>query len=269
MSWRSIPIEGEPRWPAGRHLEQLDAAGGVVRPESEELVEWFETYRGQHRERLARDLGLVERFATPAARLLEVGASPFLLTAALVSGDYEVCAIDLAPERFASTVAELELDVRRCDIEREPLPVADGSCDLVLFNELFEHLHQDPIFALREVLRVLDSQGCLLLSTPNLRSFRGLKNLWLHHQAHAVSGGVFEQWDKRRRLGHMGHVREYTGFEVLDFLERIGFAIDRLIYRGGHGRGVVGWAERLVPSMRPFLTVVARPAARAVVEPGS
>jgi hypothetical protein len=55
----------------------------------------------------------------------------------------------------------------------------------------------------------------------------------------------------------MGHVREYTTREVADFLERFDLRGETVVYRGGHGRGVVGLAERVLPSMRPFFTLVA------------
>ena len=99
--------------------------------------------------------------------------------------------------------------------------------------------------------------GRLLLSTPNLRSFRGIRNLILRHEGHAVSGGIFRQYEKLETLGHMGHVREYTTREVADFLTRVGFRVETVIYRGGHGRGVVGLAERLAPALRPFFTLIA------------
>ena len=204
------------------------------------------------------DLEIIRRHVEPGARLLEYGAVPLLLTGALATLDYDVRAVDIQPARFAGAIAELGLDVARCDVEVEAVPFSQGEFDAVLFNELFEHLRIDPIFTLREVLRVLRSGGVLLLSTPNLRSFRGLRNLVLRNQGHAVSPGVYEQYEKLETLGHMGHVREYTTREVGDFLGRLGFRVETLIYRGGHGRGVVGLAERLVPSLRPFFTVVAR-----------
>ena len=249
--------ESEPwRFPQ-RSFELLDRVAARVRPDDPALGEWLATYRRQHRTRLAADLRIVERHVPPGARILECGAVPLLTTGALAELGYEVRAVDLAPERFAGAIAELGVDVRRCDVETEPLPFADETFDAALMNELFEHLRINPIATLREVRRVLRRGGALLLSTPNLRSFRGLKNLLVHNQGHAASAGVYRQYEKLETLGHMGHVREYTTREVSDFLTRVGFRVETVIYRGGHGRGVVGLAERLAPALRPFFTLIA------------
>ena len=55
----------------------------------------------------------------------------------------------------------------------------------------------------------------------------------------------------------MGHVREYTTREVAEFLGHIGFRVELLIFRGGDGRGLSGAVQRLIPSLRPFFTIVA------------
>ena len=249
--------ESEPRRPPAASLELLDRLAERIRPDQAALAGWYAEYRRQHRRRLAADLRLVESHVEPRARVLEFGAVPLLMTAALAELGYRVSAVDLAPERFGSAISELGLDVRRCDVEREPLPFAADTFDAALFNELFEHLRIDPIFTLREACRVLRPAGRLLLSTPNLRSFRGLRNLLLHNRGHAVSAGVYRQYEKLETLGHMGHVREYTTREVVDFLARVGFAVERIVFRGGHGKGLVGAAERLLPSLRPFFSLVA------------
>lgn len=247
----------EPRRPAERNLALLDEVADCIQAGDPQLDEWFQRYFQQHRRRLAADLEIVGGHVESGARILEYGAIPLLLTSALLESGYEVRAIDIKPERFAGAIADLGLEVIKCDIESEPVPFADGEFDAVLFNELFEHLRIDPIFTMREVARVLKPGAVLLLSTPNMRSFRGLRNLLIRNQCHTVSSGIYEQYEKLDKIGHMGHVREYTTREVADFLTRLGFRIDKIVFRGGHGRGVTGIAERLAPSLRPFFTLVA------------
>ena len=255
----SVARESGPWSASAASLALLDEVAGRIRPEDPALSDWFRTYAENHRARLAIDVDLVARFVAPGARILEYGAVPLLMTAALVSRGYDVVALDLAPDRFASAIESLKLSVAACDVEAETVPFADDSVDAVLFNELFEHLRIDPIFTLAEVRRVLRPDGKLLLSTPNLRSLRGIRNLVVRNQGYAVSAGVYRQYEKLRTLGHMGHVREYTTREVVDFVERSGFRAESLVFRGGHGRGLVGVAERLAPSLRPFFTLVATP----------
>ena len=250
-------IEAEPwRFPEDSY-RLLDDIASRIQPNDPALASWFAKYRGEHRQRLAADLHLIERHVDPDARMLEYGAIPLLLTGALAALDYEVNAVDVEPERFERAIAILGLHVTRCDIETEAVPFADETFDVVLFNELFEHLRINPVFTLKEAYRVLKPAGLLLLSTPNLRSLRGIRNLVLRNQGHAVSAGVYRQYEKLESLGHMGHVREYTTREVSDFLTRIGFRIEKVVFRGGHGKGVVGIAERVAPSFRPFFSLVA------------
>lgn len=254
---RAVAREAEPRRLPERGFVLVDQAAARIRPDGSALVEWFPRYCRQHRKRFVADLELVERHALPGARILEYGAVPLVMTTVLASLGYEVRAVDVKPERFAASIQGLGLDVVRCDVETEALPFDAESFDVVLFNEIFEHLRIDPIFTLREAHRVLKPGGCLLLSTPNLRSFRGIRNLVFRNQGHAVSAGVYDQYAKLESLGHMGHVREYTTREVTDFLVRIGWRVEKIVFRGGYGKGLVGAAERLAPSLRPFFTLIA------------
>jgi len=251
----SVQSEAEPRHLQERHLALIDEIAAHIEPEDPALEEWLSRYCRQHRQRLAIDLEIIEQQVEPGARILEYGAIPLLLTGALTELGYNLSAIDVRPERFAKAIAALDLDITRCDVETEVVPFDAETFDVVLFNELFEHLRIDPIFTLEEARRVLKPGGALLLSTPNLRSLRGIRNLLLRNQGHAASAGVYEQYEKLETLGHMGHVREYTTREVADFLGRVGLRVDKIIFRGGHGRGAVGLAERLMPSLRPFFTL--------------
>jgi SAM-dependent methyltransferase len=250
-------IESEPRRLLGRYLAAIDHEAERIRPDERRLDEWFEGYRRRHRRRLAVDLWLAERRLESGARILECGSIPPLVTAALASLGFELQGVDIAPERFGTAIALLDLDVQRCDLERERLPFEDGTFDGVLFNEIFEHLRVNPIETMGEVRRVLRPGGVLFLSTPNLRSLRGVRNLLVRHRAAAASGDLFSQYEKLDTLGHMGHVREYTAAEVTEFLGKLGYRIEQVVYRGGYGRGVVGLVERLLPTWRPFFSVLA------------
>lgn len=238
-------------------IELLGRLGREIQPDDPALVAWFAQYGREHVERLAADLVIIENHVPAGCRLLEYGSIPLLMTAALSDRGYAVRGLDIAPERFAGAIRRRGLDVSRCDVETEAVPFGDQVFDAVLFNELFEHLRINPIFTMREVHRVLKPGGTLLLSTPNLRSLRGLRNLVVRNLGHAASADVYRQYEKLETLGHMGHVREYTTREVSEFLARVGFTTRRLIFRGGYGAGVVGLAERLLPSLRPAFTLVA------------
>lgn len=195
-------------------LARLDAliAGSVV------LADYV-----RHRRRYRADALRMHALAG-GEPVLEIGSVPCFGTALLALSGIEVIGVDLAPSRAQGLIDLLSLDVRRCDIEREPLPFADAGFRTVLFAETFEHLRIDPLFALSEIHRVLAPGGRLVLTTPQLYS---PQNIARFLSGRGVNDGLTE-FSKLRRLGHMGHVREYAPAEIRRFLAASGFAIDRM-----------------------------------------
>lgn len=57
------------------------------------------------------------------------------------------------------------------DLDKPPLPFADDSFDLVVFSHVIEHL-DEPIPALRELVRVLRPGGLLYVECPSEKSLR-------------------------------------------------------------------------------------------------
>ena len=231
-----------------------------IRPDDEELLAWYRKYAQRQKKRLAFDVDYVRSFADPSARLLEFGSMPPILTATLTRLGMSVTGLDLKPERFQSVVDAEELRVERVDFETERLPLEDGQYDVAIFNEVFEHLRINPIFTLREVHRVLRPSGILMLSTPNLRSWKG----WFYF---AIKGRlapeVYAEYDKLGKLGHMGHVRVYSVGEVQNFLERVGFRVKVVIHRGEF-QSAVRWRKRLgdlalraLPRLRTSFSLIA------------
>jgi SAM-dependent methyltransferase len=237
----------------------LDAVAEQVHPNDLSLAEWTRQYLVSHRNRLLDDLILVAGQTDPGGRLLEIGSNPPFVTATLSQLGFDVTGVDISPERFANSIAQLGLTVVRCDIERERMPFEDWAFDTILMSEVFEHLRLDLISTMEEVRRVLAPGGLLILATPNLLSFRGWRNLVLHQRASGVSADPFTEYSKLRSLGHMGHVREYTSREVASFLESSGWQVVRVVYTEPSPRRIVRLISGLLKPLGSHFTVLARP----------
>ncbi|WP_171124255.1 MULTISPECIES: bifunctional 2-polyprenyl-6-hydroxyphenol methylase/3-demethylubiquinol 3-O-methyltransferase UbiG [unclassified Ruegeria] len=232
----------------------IDAAYEKLRP-SEAISDWFTQYTLNHRKRLAIDLRMLRENAADGATVVEFGSAPCLLTHAAQSAGFKVIGLDLEPDRITEATGSLE--ILKCDIERDPVPLDGGVADVVIFNEVFEHLRIDPIFTISEVARVLKPGGQLFLSTPNLQSLAGIRNLVLSNRSAFVCPDPYEEFSKLRTLGHMGHVREYTTRDVIEFLEHFDLETREIIYRGMRGKRLMRLTQRVFPRLRPFFSASA------------
>jgi SAM-dependent methyltransferase len=219
---------------------------------------WVEHYIHTHQVRVAHDLGHIKRFSTPGEVVLDVGAAPFLLSIGLAASGYQVQSLDLNPERLQQIVSTYSLSVHRCDVEQERWPVEDGTMHTVAFFEVFEHLRIDLNQTMAELKRVLSPAGRALISTPNLRSLAGLFNLIHKGRSYSCLGDIHAEWEKLRTLGHMGHVREYTAWDLVPYFQKLGLEVEEIIYRGRFGVPDMDEIVDDSPHLSPFLTFVLR-----------
>lgn len=227
----------------------LDGVSARILPDDPELADWCSNYLKRHRMRFLEDLAIADNLTPVGTRIVEVGAVPPAMNATLRQTGRDIVGLDIDPSRFSACIADLSLDIRTCNVETELWPVQDGWADAVMMNEVFEHLRIDPIATLAESTRVLRQGGLLLLSTPNLASFRGYINLLREKHAWAIGANPFSEYSKLRTIGHMGHVREYTHREVVEFVGNCGLTPILLLFRGGPS----GWKERVATAIRPSL----------------
>lgn len=222
---------------------------------------WHTDDLDNHERRYVADLRLVAALA-PKGTILEVGSAPCHMTALLKLNGYPIVGVDVNPDRVADLIGQLGLDVRRCDIERSPLPFAEDAFACSLLCETFEHLRIDPAFALSEIHRVLTPGGTLIVTTPNVYSLPSLGRFLLGRSV----ADPAQEFGKLRNLGHMGHVREYSAHEVARFLRACGFAVHSIDYRfhartRGWKNKVLGIAYRLAPRrFRREIVIIARKA---------
>lgn len=191
-----------------------------------ELENWSKKYLHNHKNRYLHDIQLIKK-NYEKGKILELGSAPFHLTYILDQMEFSITGADITPERFNNFIETQKLDIVKCNVETEKLPFENNTFHLILFNEIFEHLRINPIATLREINRVLHPDGTLILTTPSLYSIRNV--------VHLIMGKGFddpyEQFKRLEDIGHMGHVREYTGKQVKKFLLNTGFQSKSLQFK--------------------------------------
>jgi SAM-dependent methyltransferase len=157
-------------------------------------------------------LKLVEEWCKQGSTILDLGAQPFIISCALRKMGYNVIAFDVDPEPYMRIAKACNVDVVRCDLERDELGINNADC--AVFTEVLEHLHYYCVpLVLSKINRALKRGGVLILTTLNIASlFRRLRLL----------------------LGiqpiYRYHVREYTMKEVTSLLREAGFEITKAYY---------------------------------------
>lgn len=154
-------------------------------------------------------LRLISGACTPGSTIVDVGASPFVLSCALKLMGYNVIAVDFNPEEYGALARKCGVELVEADLERDGLCLPDESADCAVFTEVLEHLNPYYVsHTLCEINRILKPGGKLVLTTPNIASlFRRLRLLL----------GIQPQYTL--------HVHEYTKKEVEELLVKHGFMI--------------------------------------------
>jgi hypothetical protein len=96
--------------------------------------------------------------------------------------------------------------------------------------EVLEHLNFNPLPLLKEINRIGAPDSLFYLSLPNLAEWRKRLRLLFGHSILQPIDGYFAQLDPSNHEIVNGHWREYTGGEIREMLERLGYKIERQYY---------------------------------------
>ena len=182
-------------------------------PVYKQRVRFVDAYMGDVRGKRVLDLGCgVGFFGNMAA---ERGA--------WVTGlDFSASALQLAAEHHPG------LELIRGDATR--LPYASDSFDVVLLNDIIEHLADEPGRAMvQETFRVIKPGGVLVVDTDNDEWLMGRKGFKRLNEA------LERNTEQKRALAEIKktftaptlHIKIYTTKELRALLQGVGFAIDR------------------------------------------
>ena len=129
--------------------------------------------------------------------------------------------------------------------EKDRYPYDDGSFECVLACEIFEHLLHDPMHLLLECRRILDDQGTLILTTPNVGSATAVarvlemsENPQLYSK-YADPRGEYADTE-------FGHMREYMPGELTAALRAAGFELRCLFTKNAPGYHSQDWVLNIL-----------------------
>jgi len=111
------------------------------------------------------------------------------------------------------------------DVNRDSLPLDDNTIDIVLFQEVIEHLYNSDLI-MTEIRRVLKPRGLLILSTPNLASWTNRVALLFGFQPFSHDVSFISGFGRMiLKEGSNGHIKSFTKRALLEYIRYFGFEI--------------------------------------------
>ncbi len=144
------------------------------------------------------------------------------------------------------------------------LPFEDDRFDIVVSNQVIEHLHNTDLFV-SEIRRVLKPGGLAVTSTENLASWHNVSALLLGWQPFSLTnvstlrGGIGNPLavhrDEDAGLSTLEHMRVFAYRGLRELFEAHGFTVRDIVGAGYYPLGA--GLGRLEPRHAAFVTVVA------------
>lgn len=213
-------------------------------PDEKEVAEYIlsfvddpkeQHYVRQHLRRFVSTLHRIPPAGRSTDRLLELGSLSHIAPAIkkfcgyneiqcadFWNSDEKVAQETIAQKAATNGKAESHsFELRNFNVERDQFPYPDGHFHAVLCCELIEHLQSDPMHMLWECNRVLETDGWLLVTTPNIASCRAIEGLLV-----GCAPYLLAQYNVRETVDQ--HNREYAPYEIGVALAAAGFTIIEL-----------------------------------------
>ena len=171
-----------------------------------------------HRQRYMATLDLLK-----GKRVLDAACGEGYGSAMISAVAKEVVGIDISEEAIENATNKYQRENLRFMMSSvTDIALDDGSVDVVISFETIEHItEQDQILFLKEIKRVLSSNGILIISSPDRKNYSDIPHFYNKYHIHEL---YFEEFDALLRKNFR---------EVEHFYQ--GMFCNSYIYRNGEG----------------------------------
>jgi 2-polyprenyl-3-methyl-5-hydroxy-6-metoxy-1,4-benzoquinol methylase len=169
---------------------------------------------------------------SPTTRIMDFGCGPGDKTAVLAALGYQCSGYDTLeddwhtiPENRAKILKfheEMGMDFRLATIG-EPFPWPANTFDLVMNNDVIEHIHDSPRSLFNGLVNMIKEGGYFLVSVPNAVNIRKRIDVARGRTNYQQFGFYYWHPDPWR-----GHIREYTKGDLQELAQNLGLKIIEL-----------------------------------------
>jgi 2-polyprenyl-3-methyl-5-hydroxy-6-metoxy-1,4-benzoquinol methylase len=189
-----------------------------------QYYEGNQTYHTENNQRLDKITSIVQKMNPK--KILDVGCGEGLLIEKMASKvDAEYYGLDAYEKIDAINWQYTSTDIT------ERLPFESEQFDCVVLGEVIEHVPNTD-FVIREIRRVLQDEGYLIISTPNLASWAnrillplGLQPLFTETSSEINLGRNFRMLGQGAKV--QGHLKIFTSRSLGEILEKESFVVTK------------------------------------------
>lgn len=204
-----------------------------------------------------------QRLKPHETQILEIGSFLGVVSTVLARLKFPVTALDIpefmANQRLAEHYQRDGVEMLSVNLRDYAIPTESARYRFVIMCEALEHLNFNPLPVMAEINRVLVDNCHLYISLPNQASLVNRVKLLAGRSIHNPICDFSAQLSSQHNMLVGIHWREYTATELQELLTLSGFSITNSRFFTSHRPSLPArLAYRLVPSLRPNITFLAR-----------